>query len=94
MATARIAALVVALAATFPAVAADEKQPNVITWEQTADHIGEEVTVEGRVLGVHCSPLSCLLALNLTRAAAEQSAAKKSAVKPRAAREKAANEML
>jgi len=66
MVTARIAALVVALAAASPAVAADEKQQSVITWEQAGDHIGEEVTVEGRVLGVHCSPLSCLLAFEPT----------------------------
>jgi hypothetical protein len=66
MVTARIAVLAVALAATFPAVAADDQQKEVLTWEQAGDHVGEQVTIEGRVLGVHCSPLSCLLAFEPT----------------------------
>ncbi len=33
-----------------------------IPWDQAAKHVGEETTIEGRVLGVHCSPPSCLLA--------------------------------
>lgn len=37
-----------------------------ITWEEAGKHVGEEVTVEGRVLGVHCSQLSCLLAFEPT----------------------------
>jgi hypothetical protein len=37
-----------------------------ITWEEAGKHVGEEVIVEGRVLGVHCSPLSCLLAFEPT----------------------------
>jgi len=66
MRTARIVALAVAVAVTFPAVAADEKEKTVISWEQASDHVGEQVTVEGRVLGIHCSPLSCLLAFEPT----------------------------
>jgi hypothetical protein len=37
-----------------------------IGWEQARDHVGEVVTVEGRVLGVHCSATSCLLAFTPT----------------------------
>jgi len=66
MLTARLAVLAVAMVATLPAVAADDKQKTAITWEEAGDHIGEEVTVEGRVLGVHCSPISCLLAFEPT----------------------------
>jgi hypothetical protein len=66
MVTARLAVLAVAVVATLPAVAADDKQKTVITWEEAGDHIGEEVTVEGRILGVHCSPISCLLAFEPT----------------------------
>jgi hypothetical protein len=44
-------------AAVTPAVADD-----AISWEEAAKHVGEEATVEGRVVDVHCSPLSCLLA--------------------------------
>jgi hypothetical protein len=54
-------ALVVLLAAT-PVAAADEP----ISWEDAGKHVGEEATVEGRVVGVHCSPLSCLLAFEPT----------------------------
>src|SRR5262245_65890475 len=48
----------VALVIALPAFAADEP----ISWEDADKHIGEEATVEGRVVDVHCSPLSCLLA--------------------------------
>lgn len=51
--------LAVALAAAAPGA-------TTIGWEEAAKHVGEEVTVEGRVLGVHCSPLSCLLAFEPT----------------------------
>ncbi len=39
---------------------------NVVPWDSAEQHIGEEAVVEGRVLGVHCSPLSCLLAFDPT----------------------------
>ena len=57
------AACVVLAAAlgTAPALAS-----KVIKWDQAERHVGEEVTVDGRVLGVHCSPLSCLLAFDPT----------------------------
>lgn len=59
-------ALFVALVAS-PAVAAEDPQKkSTITWEEAGDHVGEEVTVEGRVLGIHCSPISCLLAFEPT----------------------------
>ena len=40
------------------AVGADEP----IRWEEADKHVGEDATVEGRVVDIHCSPLSCLLA--------------------------------
>jgi hypothetical protein len=36
----------------------------LVPWDETEQHIGEEATVEGRILGVHCSPLSCVLAFD------------------------------
>jgi len=50
--------LVAAMVGTF----AHAAEP--IGWEETDRHVGEEATVEGRVMGVHCSPLSCLLAFD------------------------------
>lgn len=38
----------------------------VVSWEEAGAHVGERVVVEGRVLGVHCSPTSCLLAFEPT----------------------------
>jgi hypothetical protein len=35
-----------------------------IKWDEAEQHVGEEVTLEGRVLGVHCSQLSCILAFD------------------------------
>jgi hypothetical protein len=36
----------------------------LVPWDETEQHVGEEATVEGRILGVHCSPLSCVLAFD------------------------------
>jgi len=58
--TAVTLALASCLATT--ALAAD----NVVQWDAAEQHVGEEAIVEGRVLGVHCSPLSCLLAFDPT----------------------------
>jgi hypothetical protein len=55
-----VLALVVALAT--PAWAAD----TIVQWDAAEQHLGEDVVVEGRVMGVHCSPLSCLLAFDPT----------------------------
>lgn len=41
-------------------------EPPVIKWDQADEHAGEEVTVEGRILGVHCSQISCVLAFDPT----------------------------
>ncbi len=38
--------------------------PPLVPWDETEQHIGEEATVEGRILGVHCSPISCVLAFD------------------------------
>jgi hypothetical protein len=59
----RFAAILLVLAAALPAAADSER---LIAWEDADKHIGEEATVEGRVVGVHCSPLSCLLAFEPT----------------------------
>ena len=35
-----------------------------IPWEAAEKHVGEDAVVEGRVVGIHCSPTSCLLAFD------------------------------
>ncbi len=50
---------VLALAVALPALAAAE---TTVAWDEADKHVGEEATVEGVVVDVHCSPLSCLLA--------------------------------
>lgn len=58
-----VAFVLVALVLTLGhAVAA----PEPISWDEAEKHVGEEVVVEGRVLGIHCSPTSCLLAFDPT----------------------------
>ena len=52
-----------ALVVALPALGAAE---TTIAWDEADKHIGEEATVEGLVVGVHCSPLSCLLAFEPT----------------------------
>jgi hypothetical protein len=47
------------------ALAAGATDP-VVPWDAADQHVGEEAVVEGRVMGVHCSPLSCLLAFDPT----------------------------
>jgi uncharacterized protein with PIN domain len=59
--TTRALVLVLLAAATRAAAAT-----TVIGWEEADKFVGQEVTVEGRVLGVHCSPTSCLLAFEPT----------------------------
>jgi len=53
----------VALMMVLP-LAAARGEP--IPWEEAARHVGKEVEVEGRVMAVHCSPTSCLLAFEPT----------------------------
>src|SRR5262245_18407462 len=60
--TAFIVALGSALAAASIAMADDPTVP----WDQAEQHIGETTIVEGRVVGIHCSPTSCLLASDPT----------------------------
>ena len=52
-----------ALVVALPALGAAE---TTIAWDEADKHVGEEATVEGLVVGVHCSPLSCLLAFEPT----------------------------
>jgi len=56
-------ALPITLLVALPALAAAEA---TITWEEADKHVGEQATVEGRVVDVHCSPISCLLAFEPT----------------------------
>jgi hypothetical protein len=58
----RRAAAVLVVAFALSARAADP----VVQWDAAEQHIGEQAIVEGRVLGVHCSPISCLLAFDPT----------------------------
>jgi hypothetical protein len=51
--------MVLALAARAGAV-------DTIQWDTAEQHVGEAVVVEGRILGIHCSPTSCLLAFDPT----------------------------
>jgi hypothetical protein len=37
-----------------------------IPWNEAEAHVGKPTVVEGRVLGIHCSPTSCLLAFDPT----------------------------
>lgn len=53
------AALLLAAVIAPATVFAAEK---TIQWDEAEKHVGEEATVEGTIVGVHCSPLSCLLA--------------------------------
>jgi hypothetical protein len=46
-----------------PPVSADDKP---IPWNQAETRVGQQTIVEGRVLGIHCSPTSCLLAFDPT----------------------------
>jgi hypothetical protein len=46
------------LVVALPALAAE----TTIAWDEADKHVGEEVTVDGTVVDVHCSPISCLLA--------------------------------
>lgn len=55
---------VLAIAVALPLVAGAEETR--ISWEEAGKHVGETVVVTGRVMGVHCSPLSCLLAFEPT----------------------------
>ncbi|MGH7895303.1 MAG: hypothetical protein ACREQL_11590 [Candidatus Binatia bacterium] len=58
-------AIVLMLAALL-ALASTVGAADTISWEDAEKHIGEEATVEGRILGIHCSPTSCLLAFDPT----------------------------
>ena len=53
----RRALALVALLVALPVAAED-----TIPWDDADKHVGEQATVTGRVVDVHCSPLSCLLA--------------------------------
>ena len=53
------------LVAARVATTADDAAKTV-PWGDAEKHVGEKTTVEGRVLGIHCSPTSCLLAFDPT----------------------------
>src|SRR5262245_4605050 len=56
--------IVIPVALLVMSSAAVARAAEPISWEEADKHIGEEATVEGRVMGVHCSPISCLLAFD------------------------------
>ena len=56
-------ALVLAAALGCTLAVADDE---VVPWDQAEQHVGQATVVEGRVMGVHCSPTSCLLAFDPT----------------------------
>src|SRR5262245_1225882 len=56
----RVVTALLATVLLVPVARADEP----ISWDEADRHVGEEATVEGRVMGVHCSPISCLLAFD------------------------------
>jgi hypothetical protein len=58
----RLLALATMLLLARAAAAADD----VVQWSDAEQHVGQATTVEGRVLGIHCSPTSCLLAFDPT----------------------------
>jgi hypothetical protein len=60
-----IGTLLATVLVAAPATAADEA-PATIPWTEAEKHVGKTVTVEGRVMGKHCSPTSCLLAFEPT----------------------------
>jgi Tfp pilus assembly protein FimV len=47
-------------------VRAEAAEDPVIGWADAEKFVGQRVVVEGRVLGIHCSPTSCLLAFDPT----------------------------
>jgi hypothetical protein len=53
-------ALMIVLGLARLAAADDE----VVPWDEAEKHVGQSVIVEGRVMGIHCSPTSCLLAFD------------------------------
>lgn len=66
-----IGTLLATVLAVAPAAAADEAPVTIptiptIPWTEAEKHVGKTVTVEGRVMGKHCSPTSCLLAFEPT----------------------------
>src|SRR5260221_7116740 len=58
----RLLALATMLLLARAVAAADD----VVQWSDAEQHVGQTATVEGRVLGIHCSPTSCLLAFDPT----------------------------
>jgi hypothetical protein len=51
---------------TVVVLAGASRAAETITWDDAEKHVGQEVVVDGRVMGIHCSPTSCLLAFDPT----------------------------
>jgi dsDNA-binding SOS-regulon protein len=62
----RRSAFVLVLAAAFLNVRPVRADDQPVPWSQAETRVGQPSTVEGRVLGIHCSPTSCLLAFDPT----------------------------
>lgn len=58
--------VVVAIVVAVTAATAIAAGPPTIKWEDAEQHVGEEVTVDGRILGVHCTQQTCVLAFDPT----------------------------
>ncbi len=56
-----VLALVFVMLAAIVARAEDDE---IVPWDEAEQHVGKSVVVEGRVMGIHCSPTSCLLAFD------------------------------
>src|SRR5689334_20065845 len=57
-----VVVLVLALVSA-PSIAADDK---AVPWSEAETRVGQPSVIEGRVMGIHCSPTSCLLAFDPT----------------------------
>src|SRR5262245_4527242 len=62
----RIVVITAGLLISAVTLRAEDEAPPTINWDEAEQHVGEDVTVRGRVIGVHCSPTSCLLAFEPT----------------------------
>jgi hypothetical protein len=62
----RRSAFVLVLAAAFLNVRPVRADDKPVPWNEAETRVGQPSTVEGRVLGIHCSPTSCLLAFDPT----------------------------
>ncbi len=74
---ARVVLVALVIGGAVPAPGAESKRPAapapapraakpVVPWDAAEQHVGREVTVEGNVVAIHCSPTACLLGFEPT----------------------------